>query len=123
MSDVIDQLRGKAIARIAYRLFQKCVNLSMSGLHEPTAGLVGAIESRKPTRINVAPVTRPAETESTTHAEPLPFTVQIEQATKPIHLDVIARAIVAAKLPDDETQFLKDMVTEGRKRMKEAVTA
>ena len=37
MSDVIDQLRGKAIARIAHRLFQKCVNLSMSGGQATTA--------------------------------------------------------------------------------------
>ena len=49
----------------------------------------------------------------------LPFTDQIEQATKSRDLDVIARAIVAAKLPDDETAFLKSMVTEARKRLQD----
>jgi len=55
--------------------------------------------------------------------EPLPFDKQIEQATKPHHLDAIARAIVAAKLPDDETAFYKAMVTESRERLKTAEVA
>lgn len=50
-------------------------------------------------------------------AGPIPFTEQIEQATKSRDLDVIARAIVAAKLSDDETGFLKAMVTTARERM------
>lgn len=61
---------------------------------------------------------------STTTAAPLPFDEQIQQATKPRDLDAIARAIVAAKLPDDETSFYKAMVTEARQRLqKEEVAA
>lgn len=74
------------------------------------------------------PVTRPAE--ETTHAElekkpaePIPFATQIEQATEARHLDVIARAVVAAKLPGDETSFYKAMVTEARKRLTTAEVA
>lgn len=74
---------------------------------------------KPPAAITSAPVTRPAVTESTA-GDPLPFTEQIEQATRPIHLDAIARAIVAAKLPEDETAFYKAMVTEARERLKTA---
>ena len=52
--------------------------------------------------------------------DPIPFTTQIENAKKPINLDVIVRAINEAKLPDNETGFLKDMVTDARERMKVA---
>jgi len=51
-------------------------------------------------------------------AEPLPFTTQIEQARKPIDLDVIARAIKAAGVEGDELEFLKAMVTEARNILK-----
>jgi len=51
-------------------------------------------------------------------SDPIPFTAQIENAKKPIDLDVIVRAINEAKLPDDETAFLKGMVTEARAQMK-----
>ena len=70
--------------------------------------------SQQTARIEVAQAT----TEAATPAEPIPFDQQIEQATKPIHLDVIARAIVAANLTADETAFLKAMVTEARERLK-----
>ena len=50
----------------------------------------------------------------------MPFDQQIEQATKSHHLDAIARAIVAAKLSDDETAFYKAMVTEARERLQKA---
>ena len=53
-----------------------------------------------------------------TSVEPIPFTQQIEQATKSRELDTIARAIVAANLNADETSFYKAMVTEARERLK-----
>ena len=71
---------------------------------------------------DTVPVTQTARIEasvieSPAIADPLPFTEQIEQATKDRQLDTIARAIVAAKLSDDETAFLKNMVVEARKRL------
>ena len=71
---------------------------------------------------DTVPVTQTARIEasvieSPAIADPLPFTEQIEQATKDRQLDTIARAIVAAKLSDDETAFLKNMVVEARKQL------
>ena len=63
-----------------------------------------------------------AKEQKSTATAAIPFTDQIEQATKSRDLDVIARAIVAAKLPDDETAFLKSMVTEARKRLQGEAT-
>jgi len=74
--------------------------------------------SQQTERVEVKEPAIQTEDTNTQASEPLPFTTQIEQATKPIHLDAIARAIVAAKLPDDETAFLKGMVTEARAQMK-----
>lgn len=105
---MIDQLRGKAAGRIAEQLYYKVVGLSRRG--------PAVTETPSKAAIASAPVTRPAETESTVNA-PMPFDKQIEQATKSRELDVIARAIVAAKLPDDETEFYKTMVTEARQRI------
>jgi hypothetical protein len=53
---------------------------------------------------------------------PLPFTDQIEQATKSRDLDVIARAIKAAGIAGDELEYLKNMVLEARKRLEGSVT-
>ena len=47
----------------------------------------------------------------------IPFTDQIEQATKSRELDVIARAIKSAGIDGDELEFLKNIVTEARKRL------
>ena len=55
----------------------------------------------------------------TTPKKTLSFTEQIEIAKREIDLDATWRAIVAAKLSEDETGFLKDMVTDARERMKE----
>jgi len=52
----------------------------------------------------------------------IPFTDQIEQATKARDLDVIARAIKAAGITGDELEFLRNMVTEARKRLEVAAT-
>jgi hypothetical protein len=116
---MIDQLRGKAEARISERLFMKVVGLSHRGLHQPA-------ELPAATIAVTAPLTRPAETENATStlvAEPIPFAEQIEAATKSRDLDTIARAIKAANLPDDEFSFYKAMVTEARKRLTEAEVA
>lgn len=67
-------------------------------------------------RIDVAPIK--TEDTDTRHTDTIPFTQQIERAEKSRDLDVIARAIVAAKLSDDETSYLKEMVTEARARLK-----
>ena len=52
----------------------------------------------------------------------IPFTDQIEQAAKARDLDVIARAIKAAGITGDELDFLRNMVTEARKRLEVAAT-
>lgn len=73
---------------------------------------------------DTVPVSRPSRIEVSQQADnpapPLPFTEQIEHATTSRHLDAIARAIVAAKLPAEETEYLKSMVTEARKRIETA---
>jgi hypothetical protein len=62
---------------------------------------------------------QPKETKATAA---IPFTDQIEQATKARDLDVIARAIKAAGITGDELDFLRNMVTEARKRLEVAAT-
>ena len=52
----------------------------------------------------------------------IPFTDQIEQAKRARDLDVIARAIKAAGIAGDELDFLRNMVTEARKRLEVAAT-
>lgn len=110
VEQMIDQLRGKAEARISERLFLKCVNLSIAG--QSNQKPVTPENSRPQLIVDVPPSPQPDKT-----APPLPFTEQIEQATTSRHLDAIARAIVAAKLPAEETEYLKSMVTEARKRI------
>jgi len=116
-SDNVAGISAKARRRILQALWAKVSPvLTTDQADDDTETVV--TETTKPA-ITSAPLTRPAETESTVNA-PLPFDQQIEQATKPHHLDAIARAIVAAKLPDDETAFYKAMVTEARERLKTA---
>jgi hypothetical protein len=120
---MIDQLKGKASARIAEQLFKKCVGLSRRGPQ--------AVEEREPVRqviecspkqtIEEIPIVefQPKEQKPTAA---IPFTDQIEQATKARDLDVIARAIKAAGITGDELEFLRNMVTEARKRLEMAAT-
>ena len=73
--------------------------------------------SQQTPRIEVAPVTHPADT------EPIPFVQQIEEATTSRALDATARAIKAANVSADEYEFLKAMVTEARRRIAESEAA
>lgn len=50
-------------------------------------------------------------------SEPIPFDQQIEQAKTARALDATERAIVAANLSIDETNFLKSMIAEARERI------
>lgn len=57
MSDVIDQLRGKAVARIAHMLHMKCKGLSMAGPRHETQEHMATITHSKPRYIETERVT------------------------------------------------------------------
>lgn len=105
-SDNVAGIAAKARRRILQALWAKVSPVLTTDQAEDDTETIG--EQQQPAAITAAKIT-----------EPLPFTDQIEQATKPHHLDAIARAIVAAKLPADETEFYKAMVTEARERLKQ----
>ena len=115
--EVIDQIKGKADARMLERLYWKCKGISKNGAIDAPAG------QQVPKTIAMHPVeqprkldTQPAKVDNSA----LPFDKQIEAATKSRELDTIARAIVAAKLSTEETEWLKAMVKTARERLKEA---
>jgi len=134
IDEAIDQLRGKADARIMERLYMKCVGLSLLGPDDRTSqvlnelpAITAAPVTKPPSSVKIGSTTRkmdePPASTSTPIAEPIPFAEQIEAATKSRDLDTIARAIKAANLPDDEFAFYKAMVTEARKRLTEVEVA
>ena len=110
-SDNVAGIAAKARRRLLQALWIKVSPiLSTDQYDEDDQDIAPVMQTAKVETIE-APEQKPVATPA------LPFTEQIEQATKSRDLDVIARAIVAAKLPDDETAFLKAMVTEARKRL------
>lgn len=116
---MIDQLKGKASARIAEQLFKKCVGLSRRGPQnaEQPEIVRQVIQCVPRQELQDAIVVEHPKEQKPVAAAAIPFTDQIEQATKSRELDVIARAIKSAGIDGDELEFLKNMVTEARKRL------
>jgi hypothetical protein len=110
-SDNVAGISAKARRRILQSLWSKVSPVLTSDQAEDDTE---TIQQTQPAAIEVA----------VTVSEPLPFDKQIEQATKPHHLDAIARVLKASNLPPDEFEFYKSMVVEARQRLqKEEVTA
>lgn len=108
-TDIIANIEAKATRALLKRLWSKVSSISLDDSEDQ---IIEDTVQQTPARIDAKPTQQATE--------PEPFETQIEKATKPIHLDVIARAIVAAKLSDDETGFLKTMVQTARERLRVA---
>ena len=112
ISDVIDQLRGKAEARIAERLFLKCVNLSMIGQQAGSVA-VKALDAPPPSvTIIGAPVAEtttpaPKAREKKPKAEPEPVrVVTADEMEMELNTHKAAGAAVLLTLDEPEKQHM-----------------
>lgn len=84
---------------------------------EAAATKMKKADTKTSKKVDDPPEEKQTDTQSETTSGPIPFDHQIEQAKTLRELGVIERAVIAANLSIDETDFLKSMIAEGMKRI------
>ena len=113
-ADGIEKILSHATRSILKRLYKTCSTIQLEFDGEDDSNTIDVV-SVVPTKVET--IEAPPKEQKSVAAAAIPFTDQIEQATKSRELDVIARAIKSAGIDGDELEFLRNMVTEARKRL------